>query len=143
MFWGPAVIAAAAVARDTSRPVSRISMSLPEELLCELDAMVVERVAKPSPRPTDVLVRVRACGVVPNLLNVLMHWQGWFPELPLPKLPAIFGLDVAGEIEAVGELVQNFHAGDRVYAEIAGEQAAFALAKRPHSRHSLDAAFLS
>ena len=80
------------------------------------DAMVLERVEKPSPRPTDVLIRVRACGVVPNLLNVLTHWQGWFPELPLPKLPAIFGLDVAGEIEAVGELVQNFRPGDRVYS---------------------------
>lgn len=79
------------------------------------DPMVLEHVPKPSPRPTDVLVRVRACGVVPNLLNVLTHWQGWFPELPLPNLPAIFGLDVAGEIEAVGELVQNFHVGDRVY----------------------------
>ncbi|HEY5210534.1 MAG TPA: alcohol dehydrogenase catalytic domain-containing protein [Stellaceae bacterium] len=79
------------------------------------EPMVVEAVPKPSPRPTDVLVRVRACGVVPNLLNVLTHWRGWFPELPLPNLPAIFGLDVAGEIESVGELVQNFRAGDRVY----------------------------
>jgi threonine dehydrogenase-like Zn-dependent dehydrogenase len=79
------------------------------------EPMVIERVAKPTPRPTEVLVRVKACGVVPNLLNVLTHWQSWFPELPLPLLPAIFGLDVAGEIESVGELVQNFKRGDRVY----------------------------
>src|SRR5262249_47405401 len=53
--------------------------------------------------------------VVPNLTNVLKHWQGWFPELPLPQLPASFGLDVAGEIAAVGGTVQNFELGDRVY----------------------------
>jgi threonine dehydrogenase-like Zn-dependent dehydrogenase len=77
--------------------------------------MVLESMPVPSPRPTDVLVAVKTCGVVPNLINVLSHWQTWFPELPLPKLPAIFGLDVAGVIAAVGEQVQNFRAGNRVY----------------------------
>jgi alcohol dehydrogenase len=77
--------------------------------------MKLERVPVPEPRPTDVLVAVKACGVVPNLINVLTHWQTWFPELPLPKLPAIFGLDVAGEIATVGDRVQNFRKGDRVY----------------------------
>src|SRR5271170_3413916 len=79
------------------------------------EPMRLEQVPMPAPRPTDVLVAVKACGVVPNLINVLTHWQTWFPELPLPKLPAIFGLDVAGVIAAVGEQVQNFRAGDRVY----------------------------
>jgi CopG family transcriptional regulator, nickel-responsive regulator len=37
------MIAAAALARNASRPVSRISMSLPEELLNDLDTMVTER----------------------------------------------------------------------------------------------------
>jgi len=77
--------------------------------------MKLERVPMPQPRATDVLVAVKACGVVPNLINVLSHWQNWFPELPLPELPAIFGLDVAGEIAAVGKLVQNFQKGQRVY----------------------------
>ena len=52
---------------------------------------------------------------MPNLGNVLTHWQTWFPELPLPKLPAIFGLDVAGVVAKAGELVQWFAPGDRVY----------------------------
>jgi alcohol dehydrogenase len=77
--------------------------------------MQLERVAVPAPRPTDVLIEVKACGVVPNLRNVLAHWRGWFPELPLPRLPAIFGLDVAGVVAEVGALVQHFKAGDRVY----------------------------
>lgn len=69
----------------------------------------------PTPRPTDVLIKVKACGIVPNLGNVLKHWQGWFPELPLPKLPASFGLDVAGEIAACGSHVQELKVGQRVY----------------------------
>jgi D-arabinose 1-dehydrogenase-like Zn-dependent alcohol dehydrogenase len=77
--------------------------------------MKLERVAMPEPRATDVLVEVKACGVVPNLRNVLAHWRGWFPELPLPRLPAIFGLDVAGVVAEVGERVQHFRQGERVY----------------------------
>jgi hypothetical protein len=65
------------------------------------DPMVLESLPVPGPRPTDVLVEVKACGIVPNLGNVLTHWQTWFPELPLPKLPAIFGL-AAGRRPGVG-----------------------------------------
>ena len=77
--------------------------------------MMLERLPVPRPRPTDVVVQVKACGIVPNLGNVLTNWQTWFPELPLPKLPAIFGLDVAGVVKEPGELVQWFAPGDRVY----------------------------
>jgi NADPH:quinone reductase-like Zn-dependent oxidoreductase len=79
------------------------------------DPMVLERLPIPKPRPTDVVVKVKACGIVPNLGNVLTHWQTWFPELRLPRLPAIFGLDVAGVIAEAGELVHDFTPGDRVY----------------------------
>ena len=65
------------------------------------EPMRLEQVPVPTPRPTDVLVAVKACGVVPNLINVLTYWQTWFPELPLPKLPAIFGLDVASPQSAI------------------------------------------
>jgi threonine dehydrogenase-like Zn-dependent dehydrogenase len=77
--------------------------------------MVIEQLAVPEPRPTDVLVEVKACGIVPNLGNVLASWESWFPELPLPRLPAVFGLDTAGIVAQTGELVQNFTPGDRVY----------------------------
>jgi threonine dehydrogenase-like Zn-dependent dehydrogenase len=79
------------------------------------EPMVVERIPKPVPRHTDVLVKVAACGVVPNLRNVLSRWRDWFPELPLPELPAVFGLDVAGVIAETGAGVQNFKVGSRVY----------------------------
>lgn len=64
--------------------------------------MVIEEIDTPEPGPGDVLVRVRSCGIVPNLANILKNWSTWFPERPLPPLPAIFGLDPAGEIVAVG-----------------------------------------
>ncbi|HKT72676.1 MAG TPA: alcohol dehydrogenase catalytic domain-containing protein [Steroidobacteraceae bacterium] len=79
------------------------------------EEMRLETVPIPKPNVHDVLVRVRACGIVPNLANILTHWQTWFPELPLPPTPAIFGLDPAGEIVEVGSHVHAWKPGDRVY----------------------------
>ena len=76
----------------------------------EIDAIPI-----PEPVGSDVLVRVRACGIVPNLKNVVSHYPEWFPFLPLPKLPAIYGLDPAGEIAAVGGDVRGMRMGQRVY----------------------------
>ena len=95
-------------------------MIIPDKMKCarmhEIGApLVIEEIETPRPRRHDVLVRVRACGIVPNLANVLANWPTWFPEYPLPRLPAIFGLDPAGEIAAVGEDVLGFKVGDRVY----------------------------
>ena len=75
----------------------------------------IDRIEVPSPRPTDVLVEVRACGIVPNLGNVLNHLQEWFPHLVLPRLPAIFGLDATGVVAEVGTQVYGIRPGDRVY----------------------------
>lgn len=77
--------------------------------------MKLESLPTPKPGDMDVLVRVRACGIVPNLANILAHWPTWFPALPQPPLPAVFGLDPAGEIAAVGRQVHALKPGDRVY----------------------------
>jgi D-arabinose 1-dehydrogenase-like Zn-dependent alcohol dehydrogenase len=75
----------------------------------------LETLPTPKPGDMDVLVRVRACGIVPNLGNILANWPTWFPQMPQPPLPAVFGLDPAGEIAAVGRQVHNLRPGDRVY----------------------------
>lgn len=74
----------------------------------------VDRVPIPEPAGNDVLIRVRACGVPPNLNNVIRYAET-LPALPLPELPAIYGLDPAGEIAAVGPDVLELSVGQRVY----------------------------
>jgi putative PIG3 family NAD(P)H quinone oxidoreductase len=62
-----------------------------------------------------VLIRVRAAGV--NRPDLLQR-QGRYP--PPPGASGILGLEVAGEIAAVGEGVERWREGDRVTALLAG-----------------------
>lgn len=67
----------------------------------------------PKPGRHEVRVKVAACGLVPNSYNVV---TGKTP-FALPDMPYIFGLDTAGEIDAVGEDVLNLSVGDRVWID--------------------------
>ena len=74
---------------------------------------VLREVSVPVPRPgrSDVLVRVRAAGVNrPDVLQRLGHYPVPADADPLP------GLEVAGEVVAVGRNVTRWQAGDRVMA---------------------------
>jgi D-arabinose 1-dehydrogenase-like Zn-dependent alcohol dehydrogenase len=79
--------------------------------------MTLDRIAVPEPRPTDVLVDVKACGVVPNLTRVVSNYFGTLTpdNKMMPPLPAIFGLDPAGVVAKVGEQVWQVRPGERVY----------------------------
>ncbi|WP_406437249.1 alcohol dehydrogenase catalytic domain-containing protein [Streptomyces sp. NBC_01613] len=79
------------------------------------EKMQIEDVERPTASGTDVVVAVRGCGMVPNLANVLANWQTWYPQMPLPPLPAIFGLDPVGVVHEIGEQVVGVRPGDRVY----------------------------
>lgn len=65
----------------------------------------------PRPKPDEVLIRVQAAGV--NRPDVLQR-QGAYP--PPPTASPILGLEVAGEVVAVGEAVTTLRPGDRVSA---------------------------
>ena len=82
-----------------------------------MHAMVLDALGKPlraaevrTPRPgaTQVLIRVRACGVCRTDLHVV---DG---ELPDPKLPLIPGHQIVGTVVETGESIDRFASGDRV-----------------------------
>ena len=72
----------------------------------------VDVIDKPAPRSGDVLIEVKACGLVPNLVNVI---EPVVPTLKRPERPSIYGLDAAGVIVAKGDRVRGVEIGDRVY----------------------------
>jgi NADPH2:quinone reductase len=65
----------------------------------------------PQPKPDEVLIGVQAAGV--NRPDVLQR-QGVYP--PPPAASPILGLEVAGDVVAVGKAVTAFKLGDRVCA---------------------------
>lgn len=68
----------------------------------------IEEVPQPVPEPGDIIVRVRASGICATDVKTLLG-QG------LPKnLPTILGHEVAGEVFALGEGVEDYEVGERV-----------------------------
>jgi NADPH:quinone reductase len=88
------------------------------------DVLTLTDIPTPEPRPGEVLIKVAAAGV--NRPDVLQR-MGFYP--PPPGASNVPGLEVAGEIVALGEGVSRWKAGDRVAALTAGGgYAEFALA---------------
>ena len=81
----------------------------------EADALEVQSVPVPELLSGHVLVRVRAAGV--NRPDLLQR-AGRYP--PPPGASEILGLEVAGEVAAVGEGAGRWREGDRVTALLAG-----------------------
>ena len=88
-----------------------------------LDALEVREVEKPAPGDDEVLVRVRAASVHPDVWHVvsghpyvlrLMGAGFSKPKNPIP------GTDMAGVVEAVGKSVTQFQPGDEVFGETIG-----------------------
>jgi putative PIG3 family NAD(P)H quinone oxidoreductase len=71
--------------------------------------------AVPAPGPAEVLIRVSAAGI--NRPDVLQR-QGLYP--PPAGASPIPGLEVAGEIAALGSAVRDWQVGDLVCALLAG-----------------------
>ena len=65
----------------------------------------------PTPKPDEVLIRVQAAGV--NRPDVAQR-QGSYP--PPPGASPILGLEVAGEVAAIGDQVTTLSVGDKVCA---------------------------
>lgn len=74
------------------------------------EQFAVVEVPTPEPRGTEVLIRVRACGLCKT--DVHIHHGQFFSAFPL-----IPGHEFAGEVAAVGEAVTRVRVGDRVTAD--------------------------
>ena len=70
---------------------------------------------QPTPAPGEIRIRVRAAGV--NRPDIVQR-EGRYP--PPPGASDILGLEVAGEVDAVGEGVTRWALGDRVCALLGG-----------------------
>jgi len=87
------------------------------------DVLQLKEVPKPAPKDTEVLIKVHAaavtvsdCIVRSGRVNLLL----WLPMrifmgFRRPRKP-ILGLELAGEIEAIGKDVKLFKPGDQVFA---------------------------
>ena len=92
---------------------------------------------QPVPTNNQVLVRVQAAGLhrgdwhimtgLPYMIRLAVPSLG--PRRP--KVP-VFGMDVAGRVEAVGKDVTRFQAGDEVFGWTDGSFAEYAIAPEDH-----------
>ena len=80
-------------------------------------AEALKAVHMPTPRPGEgqILIRVKAAGV--NRPDIIQR-MGFYP--PPPGAPATLGLEVAGEVAAVGAGVTRWREQDRVVALLGG-----------------------
>src|SRR2546423_8026531 len=79
------------------------------------DVLVPQTRPAPSPGAEEVLVKVAAAGV--NRPDVMQR-QGLYP--PPPGASDIPGLEIAGEVVALGSGASRFKPGDKVTALVAG-----------------------
>ncbi|WP_286929570.1 MULTISPECIES: NAD(P)-dependent alcohol dehydrogenase [Aeromicrobium] len=85
-----------------------------------VDDLQVGEIARPEPADDEVLVRVRAASVHPDVWHVVagkpavLRLMGSGVRRPRQQVP---GTDVAGVVESVGREVTRFKPGDEVFGE--------------------------
>src|ERR671928_1924208 len=95
------------------------------------DVLRLDEVATPEPGADEVLVRVRAAGVGPEVWHIMtgrpyvVRLMGLGVRAPKQRVP---GRDLAGTIEAVGAAVTEFQPGDEVFGSGRGTLAQYACA---------------
>ncbi len=100
------------------------------------DALLPEERPVPKPGVGEILVKVAAAGV--NRPDVMQR-QGNYP--PPPGAPDVPGLEIAGEVVAVGPDAKRWKIGDKLMAlVVGGGYAEYALA---HESHALPVSGLS
>ena len=75
------------------------------------EVLQVQEKPDPSVGPGEIRIAVRAAGI--NFADTLAR-VGLYPDAPKP--PCVLGYEVSGEVESVGEGVEEYKLGDRVIA---------------------------
>jgi len=93
-----------------------------EELLPDYAGCVVKEIPTPEPGPGEVRIKVRAAAVnFPDLMQTRGEHQH------KPTVPFVGGLELAGEVDAVGKDVTAFQPGDPVVSGGRGGFAEYAI----------------
>src|SRR5277367_2278256 len=79
------------------------------------NALKIGEAPEPALKPDEILIRVHAAGV--NRADLLQR-QGFYP--PPPGASEIIGMEVAGEVIAVGASARGWKVGDRAMALLPG-----------------------
>jgi NADPH:quinone reductase-like Zn-dependent oxidoreductase len=105
--------------------------AMTQERYGSADGLTLEEIEEPAMGNDEVLIRVHAAGVGPDVWH-LMTGRPYFVRLMgfglrTPKAHVI-GRDVAGTVAAVGKDVTQFQAGDEVFGTCRGAFAEYASA---------------
>lgn len=89
------------------------------------EVLKYEDVETPQPGPGEALIKIAGIGI--NFAEVGRR-SGVLPFPPSEKLPLIPGGEISGTVEAVGDGVSDFKAGDRVFTRCRGSYAEYTVA---------------